>query len=378
MRRSIARRSFVGTLIVLGGGLTASCAAPATAPQQPTVAPPIVPTSPPASPVPTTVATPPKATQAAPTAAPTQVKAPAKMKLGIIRPSLTTAYARYGQEKGFYQDEALDVEVVVIDNDATAIKALIAGEVDVNDSSPGGTFSSIEKGAGLKIVGGLWPTIQFVFYAKKEINTLADIYGKDVATSGPGSLPDVMLQIAMKKEGLDISRVNRVTVPGSGLVPAIVAGKVAAVPAPGDQQPLIAGNPDIKVLFNFKDVVPNYARGCLITSDRFIAEKPDVLTRFLTASTRAFRYEIDHPQETVERASKWLGLEPGALEFAIKWYSDNQIFNPNLYVSPEAVMFTQQVNVDVGNQSKVLPVEQVATWEFQKRVIATIGEYKKP
>ena len=49
---------------------------------------------------------------------------------------------------------------------------------------------------------------------------------------------------------------------------------------------------------------------------------------------------------------------------------------PNGYVSPTALNWMQELNVRLGRQSKVLPIEQVATWEFQKQIVAELGEMK--
>jgi len=45
-------------------------------------------------------------------------------------------------------------------------------------------------------------------------------------------------------------------------------------------------------------------------------------------------------------------------------------------VSPAALNWLQDLNIRLGRQTKVLPMEQIATWEFQKQIVAELGEYK--
>ena len=77
---------------------------------------------------------------------------------------------------------------------ATLMKALIAGEIDSVDMGAAESIVAGVRGTGVKIVGCTWPGVPQVVLAKTEIKTLADLKGKNVAISSPGSLPDLLFR----------------------------------------------------------------------------------------------------------------------------------------------------------------------------------------
>jgi ABC-type nitrate/sulfonate/bicarbonate transport system substrate-binding protein len=95
---------------------------------------------------------------------------------------------------GFAAKRGLKVEILQIKAGATLMKALISGEIDSVDMGAAESIVAGVRGTGVKIVGCTWPGVPQVVLAKAEINTLADLKGKTVAISSPGSLPDLLFR----------------------------------------------------------------------------------------------------------------------------------------------------------------------------------------
>ncbi len=47
-----------------------------------------------------------------------------------------------------------------------------------------------------------------------------------------------------------------------------------------------------------------------------------------------------------------------------------------LVVKAESLIWMQGLNIKAGRQKAMLAIEKVATWEFQKKMLAEIGEVK--
>src|SRR5512142_2662768 len=80
---------------------------------------------------------------------------PDKVTVGTITLSLNNLPIYVAQDKGFFAKENLFVEAVVLGASTRAIPALIGGSTQISASSAMTTIRAIEKGASLRIVGGL-------------------------------------------------------------------------------------------------------------------------------------------------------------------------------------------------------------------------------
>lgn len=80
---------------------------------------------------------------------------PDKITIGTISLSLNNLPIYVAQEKGFFAKENIFVEAVLLGASTRAIPALIGGSTHLSASSAMTTIRAIDKGAGLKIVGGL-------------------------------------------------------------------------------------------------------------------------------------------------------------------------------------------------------------------------------
>ena len=60
-------------------------------------------------------------------------------------------------DKGFFPQEGIQGDVVLIGSTDTLVQALIAGQVNVAIVDPSAAINAIERGAALKIIGGTVP-----------------------------------------------------------------------------------------------------------------------------------------------------------------------------------------------------------------------------
>ena len=75
-------------------------------------------------------------------------------KIRAVYPSVDVQYlpAYLGQTKGFFKEEALDVELIVMRGARSGVQALLSGDVQFG-LALGAAFSAIWSGGDLKIVG---------------------------------------------------------------------------------------------------------------------------------------------------------------------------------------------------------------------------------
>ncbi len=311
-------------------------------------------------------------------AAPAAAQALPKWRMGVVQYKADSAFELGGYEKGFYKEQGLDFEPVELPGDAEILRALTAGAFEIAEITPSGTMAAIEKGAGLKIVASFMPGLPHVFYVRKDINGFVDLAGKPVAVSGVGSLPYVVAQAILENHKLDLKKIEWVQMGGDpDRVRALVVGQAAGTVASIEHK-LIVEPAGGKILAVASQELPNWTRFTLITTDKVIRERPGDLVKALIAQAKGIRYAMNpqHKDDIVRLMAKYGKREPKQVEWIYDWFVSNRQFNPNGDMMAASLNWMQELNVRLGRQKKTLPIDQVATWEFQKKMLAEIGEQK--
>lgn len=104
-------------------------------------------------------------------------------------------------EAGIFKANGLDVDLRYTAS-TTGIAALLANEIQVFQGGGSEAMSANLGGEDLVLVGNLVPVYPYVFMVQKEINTLADLKGKKVGVSNPGSTSDIATRAGLTRLGL--------------------------------------------------------------------------------------------------------------------------------------------------------------------------------
>ena len=108
------------------------------------------------------------------------------------------------KEKGYYQEEGLDVNLVVM-RDTLGISALIGGNADFASMSGAG-LTAILGGVPLRFVFSSFFRPMFWLYAKPEFQDIKALKGKRIGVTGLGSGPDNLLRETLKRNGIEGGR----------------------------------------------------------------------------------------------------------------------------------------------------------------------------
>lgn len=154
--------------------------------------------------------------------------------------------------KGFFKDEGLEIESVDFGSGAKALQSLIGGSADVTQGSYEHTVRMQPKGVDLvafSIFARYGGNVLVVPKAKAgEIKSAADLKGKTIGISAPGSATHIFVARLMEKAGLKLDDAKYIAV-GNG--PAAVA----AIRKGGELDALVNLDPNISELELGGDVV---------------------------------------------------------------------------------------------------------------------------
>ncbi|MDF2766424.1 MAG: transporter ATP-binding protein, partial [Rhodospirillales bacterium] len=205
------------------------------------------------------------------------------------------------QQRGFFADAGLEVELVAPADPNDPPKLVAAGQADLAVSYQPQLHLQAAQGLPLVRIGALvaTPLNSVVVLADGPVKTLADLKGRKVGFS-VGGFEDAVLGRMLQEAGIALSDVELVNVNFS-LSPALLSGQVDAVIGAFRNfelnQLAIEGRPG-RAFFPEEHGVPAYDE--LI----FIAHKDRLgdarLPRFLAAVERATLFMLNHPEEAWE------------------------------------------------------------------------------
>ena len=221
---------------------------------------------------------------------------------GIVEAKSDAGFVFMASHNGFAQKQGLKVDMAQFKGDALALKALLAGELDSYEGSPGGPMLAASHGADIKIVGCFWPVLNYGIFAKAGATSAKDSKGKTFAISAPGALPDLLARAVLEQNNMTGADV-KFAIMGSDAdrYRALATGVADAAAASTEFVPLAAAA-GLKLLVHAHDAVPDYLRFCTYVSGRTLAARRDEVVHFLAAEIVGLRYAMANRDATIALA----------------------------------------------------------------------------
>ncbi|MFK7963947.1 MAG: ABC transporter substrate-binding protein [Burkholderiaceae bacterium] len=205
------------------------------------------------------------------------------------------------QEKGYFKDVGLEIEVIAPADPSDPPKLVAAGKADIAVSYQPQLHLQREQGLPLVRIGTLVATPLNCLLVLEDgpIKTIADLKNKKVGFSVAG-VEEAMLSAMLGRYGLGMSDIELVNVNFS-LSPALMSKQVDAVIGAFRNfelnQMQIEGV-DGKCFYPEEEGLPPYDELIYVAkADGFDAA---VMRRFLEATEKATQFIVNHPQESWE------------------------------------------------------------------------------
>ena len=204
------------------------------------------------------------------------------------------------QEKGFFREEGLDVELVKTDWDSMK-DGLGLGRFDATHTLVAYVLKPIEQGLDVKLTGGIHKgCLRVQAGTRTNIHTVEDLRGKRIATSNMGSPPFIFTNRVLSAHGFDVTRdVTWVVYPADAVQLALDNNQIDAV---CDSEPigtLLLNSGKVRTIVDEAKDAPYSSEYCCVVSlgGRFAAQNPAAAAKV----TRALL-----------KAAKWVGTNPTA------------------------------------------------------------------
>jgi NitT/TauT family transport system substrate-binding protein len=216
-----------------------------------------------------------------------------KIVVGVSAAVLAFAPLYIAQEKGYWEAENLDVELISFNSGTESQQALLGDAIDIGAGGYTEPINLTSQGAPTVIFASAQEGLAYKLMTRSDITDLSQVEGKTLGVSKAGSLSDQVTHIALNKKGLDPTKVKYQACGGAAsCLAALEAGAVdgTILSSPTDELAIKAGfNP----LIDVAKELPGFAYEVLYAKRAAIEAKHDLFLRFMTGYIKATQYVTD-------------------------------------------------------------------------------------
>ncbi len=219
------------------------------------------------------------------------------VRIGIASRGIMDLPLFLTQERGFFRDEGLDVELVLMKAIQT-VQALVGGTIDFG-AATGTSVSAAVNGADVRVVMAMMERPSFDLIAQPNITSVQQLRGKRIGVSAVGSLGEILARQILIAHQVPPDQVTILPLGISNLTyGALKGGVIEAIMAPIPTT-FIAQDEGFRKLAAGGDFY-RAIQGGLATTRRTISERPEVVTRAIRAILRALRFFKNNKKDGIE------------------------------------------------------------------------------
>ncbi len=289
-----------------------------------------------------------------------------KVRFSTTGISISELPFKVAQVKGFWREEGLDVEAILI-RGAVGMQALLGGSVDYTSAS-GSTIAAAVRGLPVKLVFISSAKPQFELMSQPQIKSVQDLKGKIVGISSRGGSNDLMLQIILQKNGLAPNKDVTVIIVGAQeeSVIALRTGRIAAALITPPRNFMLQRDGFNRIAYS-GDYMSTYANGGIGLTDEKIKTNPAEALAFVRGTLKALQYSLKNRAEMIKIMPSYLGIKDASLiEQLYDLYLTRQSVDGSVDENwmRGAIEFTQKT---LGGPAKEVLPSQVFDFSFVQK-----------
>ncbi len=313
---------------------------------------------------------------------------PARVVVGNVG-GVSDAALFIANDKGFFQEQALDVEFKKFNSAANMVPFLGTGELDVAAGSPSaGLLNAVARDVPLRIVadkGNMNPGhgYEAMMVRKALADTIkgpGDLKGKKVAMSSRDISPEVTLDAFLRKAGLSVRDVDIVTMGFPDMRAALANGSIDVAVAIEPFVTQITQSGAAVVLQRNDAIEPRQQVAVLLYGPKFVEQKPEVARRFMVAYLKAARLYNDafDKQDAAKRKDvvDILMKNTTAKDAALYDKMVMPGIDPNGKVNVDSLAEEQDYFLKKGSQKTRLDLSKVVDTQFTDWAVRRLGTYR--
>ncbi len=206
------------------------------------------------------------------------------------------------EQLGYFKDEGLDVEISDFAGGARALQAVVGGSADVCSGAFEHTVNLQSKNQFFRafVLQGRAPQIAMGISTKLvgSFKSFADLKGKKIGVSAPGSSTNMMANLLLSRAGLKPGDVSYIGVGTSaGALTALRSGQIDAISNIDPVMTMLEQKGDVKILADTRTLKGTLEvfggpmpAGCLYAPQEFIQRNPNTCQALANAMVHALKW----------------------------------------------------------------------------------------
>jgi NitT/TauT family transport system substrate-binding protein len=289
-----------------------------------------------------------------------------RLPMGFI-PNIQFAPFYVAVERGYFAQAGIELEFDY-GFETQGVQLVAAGELPFAVASGDQVILARSQGLPVVYITEWWQRfpVAVVSLAEQGIRTPADLAGHSVGVPELFGASYIGWQALVNATGLDAAQVTLETI-GYSQIPSLVEGRVEAAVVYANNEPVLLTEEGHAVnLIEVADYIDIASNG-LITSDRVIAERPELARRFVHALLRGVSDTLADPEAAFEISTGYVeGLAENANFGKAVLYATLPYWQADRLGYSDATTWeqSQQVMRDAGLLDKPSAVDSLFSNEF--------------
>ncbi|HSQ11651.1 MAG TPA: ABC transporter substrate-binding protein [Candidatus Deferrimicrobium sp.] len=241
-----------------------------------------------------------------------------RIRMGLAARSTTSMPFFVAKERGFFREEGLDVELIVMQAIQT-IQATLGNSTQFA-SATGSAVSAAVRGADIKVILAVTDRPSFDLIVQPNITSVQQLRGKKIGTGGVGSLAEILARRILMANNVRPEEVAILATGPSHVTYLSLKAKV--IDAAPLQMPLTftAQDEGFRKLVSAGDVYQT-VQGGLATTTAMLTEQPELVTKVVRAMLRATRlFKSDRKYGIEFLTGPWLDIGKDPEKIAARTY----------------------------------------------------------
>jgi NitT/TauT family transport system substrate-binding protein len=279
------------------------------------------------------------------------------VKIGIISPTFGHAPFYVARDKGFFRNEGLVGEVIVMNRDDLILQSLVADSIQFGNISPSALFPAREQGlTNLKMIAGSFNGTTYSIIALPKFKTLEQLKGAKLAVSSLQAGSTQVLKYILKQKGLIYPRdYNLLRAGGTTLRYAALQTQQVDAAILAEPVSLIGQEKGLVNLGDAYKLVPGYQFAGVWIKEEWAKKNRDLTLRFVRAFHNALVWLHDNRSEALELLPKITTLPKQYVQTSWETYTTAQIWPRDGKVNPKGLQLVIDLMAEEGQLKKPYP-----------------------
>ena len=229
-------------------------------------------------------------------------------------------------KKGFFDQQGLDVQLVLLRGVPMTLQALAANSLHIGSGGPEPYIEASERGLDFVVTGGIINGMAQFLIAGKNYKSYEDLRGATFGTSSLTGGIITALREALRLKGLEYPRDYKLLIIAGGSsanLAALQSGQIAAttVAVPLNYATEESG---LNIIGRLSDGMPQYQTNALVVRRSWAERNRPLMVRFMKAMVLTFRWMFENRDAAVEFLSKEMQLKPIHARKGWEFYTQNR------------------------------------------------------